>query len=314
MIQVATSHDSLGIARYSQRLAEGYRNAGFDAVVTDQPRWRTSAHFHLGNSTRSLLPRIRMARRPSLVTVHDVVPRSAWLRSGWPALAQRILAGHHLVAHSEYAANMLREIGLVGPTEVIPLASDVKRLPDEERDRQRCVLAPGGGPIVVLAGVLKEAKGSLEVLAAAQGIRDLTFVLAGSAADAATSRLLAESGTNVVHLPGLDDAQFEATIAAADALLVFRRDWVGEASAPVGLAHGFGTPVIGFDLGGLAEYCGPEDRLFPASATVAEALAKVRGELHGGLTRLGRDASQVTTWEQSTARHIEIVQRLGLDT
>lgn len=314
MIQIATSHDSLGIARYSQRLAEGYRNAGFDAVVTDQPHWRTSAHFQLGNSTRRLLPRIRMARRPSLVTVHDVVPRSAWLRSGWPVLAQRILAGHHLVAHSKYAANMLREIGLDGPTEVIPLASDVRRFPNDERDKQRLLLAPHGGPIVVLAGVLKEAKGSLEVLNAAHGIHDLTFVLAGTAADAATSRLLARSGTNVVHLPGLNDAEFDATIAAADALLVFRRDWVGEASAPVGLAHGFGTPVIGFDLGGLAEYCGSEDRLFPASATVAEALAEVRSELHGGLTRLGRDACQVTTWEQSTARHIEIVQRLGLNT
>ena len=173
-------------------------------------------------------------------------------------------------------------------------------------------IKPGlGRPIVLSAGVLKTAKGALEVLACAGRLPDLLFVFAGRPADDATRAALADAPPNVVLREGLSDEGFQLALASADVLLNLRTDSVGEASGPVGLAHGLGTPVVGYATGGLEEYCGEEDLLAAPGTPALEVLRQVSTRLDAGWARLPLGAPQVTTWTQSAAQYTSLYASLG---
>jgi glycosyltransferase involved in cell wall biosynthesis len=302
---------SLGIRWYAQTLVTAMRADGLDLRLTDRAPGRERLHLHLGNSTRSLIPAVMVARRPALVTVHDVVPRDPRLRPPWRVIAPRLFAGHRLIAHSQYARSMLRGLGVAVPVDVVRLAVAEQRLPAERMAAARAELAPDGRPIALCAGVLKRAKGVLDVLEVAPAFPEVVFAFAGTAADEATRTALAAAPANVVHRPGLDAAAFEAALAAADVLVNLRRDSVGEASAPVVQAHGLGTPVVGYRDGALPEYCGEGDLLVDPDVPVADVLARVAARLAAGWPRLPPGAPQVMTWAAAAARHREIYTELG---
>ena len=311
MIDLATARRSLGIHKHCEEMVDALAAVGVDARLTEHPTRSRPTHFHLGNSTRRLLPRVLAARRPSLLTLHDVVPRHRALRRAWPALARVVLRGHRYVVHSSHARLLLSEIGIRGPVEVVRLAVTDRRLPEDEVAATRTDLAPDGRPILVSAGVLKTAKGVLEVLAAAPRFPDLVFAFAGEPGDAATEAALRVAPSNVVHRHDLDDEAFDRILAAADVLLAYRQDWVGEASAPVVRAHALGTPVSGYAGGGLPEYCGAEDHLVDGSVPVVQALRDVQHRLESGWPRLPLGAPQVTTWAESAARHASLYADMG---
>lgn len=310
-ISVVAPPGSLGIRWYGESLVAAMRADGVNVRLADRAPGRERLHLHLGNSTRALIPAVIVARRPSLITVHDVVPRDPRLRRPWRVIAPRLFAGHRLIAHSTYARSLLRGLSVRAPVDVVRLAITERRLSADLLAATRAELSPDGRPIALCAGVLKRAKGVLEVVGVAPAFPDVVFAFAGSAADDATRTALAEAPPNVVHRPHLDAAGFEATLAAADVLINLRRDSVGEASAPVVQAHGLGTPVFGYAAGALPEYCGDGDLLVEPDVPAAQAVRCMVERLTGGWPRIARGAPQIMTWPAASARHREIYTALG---
>ena len=71
---------SLGIRRYVDRLAAAMQAQGDVYVAADgSQRGAARAHLHLGNSSRRVVLQSLRVRRPYVVTVHDVIPRTAAL-------------------------------------------------------------------------------------------------------------------------------------------------------------------------------------------------------------------------------------------
>jgi glycosyltransferase involved in cell wall biosynthesis len=310
-IALVAPPSSLGIRWYAGELTGSLIELGQPVRLVDRAQGRHRLHLHLGNSTRSLIPAAARAARPGLVTVHDVVPRDQRLRRFSRLIVPPVLAGHQLVAHSRYAEDLLRSIGVRGQVHVIRCGARERRVPAADVELLHADLSPDGRPIALTAGVLKEAKGVRDVIEAAQRYPGVIFAFAGDAADQQTQSAIASAPANVVHRGGLAQLDFERMLAAADVLLNFRRDSVGEASGPVVLAHGLGTPVAGYAVGSLPEYCGHEDSLFEMTVPVADALADVIERLERGWQRLPLNAPQVTTWLQSAQEHARLYGELG---
>lgn len=102
----------------------------------------------------------------------------------------------------------------------------------------------------------------------------------------------------------------DLSAACGDILLNFHTDSVGEASAPVAQAHALGTPVSGYAVGSMPEYCGDSDVLFPSDVPIADGFA-ARAQRAGTFERIPLGSPLVTTWEQSAAAHVELYRGLG---
>ena len=151
-ISVVAPPGSLGIRWYAQSLVAAMRADDVDVRLADRAPGRERLHLHLGNSTRRLIPAAIVARRPSLITVHDVVPRDPRLRKPWRLVAPRLFAGHRLIAHSTYARSLLRGLGVRAPVDVVRLAINERRLSEELLAATRADLSPDGRPIALCAG------------------------------------------------------------------------------------------------------------------------------------------------------------------
>ena len=88
-------------------------------------------------------------------------------------------------------------------------------------------------------------------------------------------RRLAEATPGVaLHLRFLSDAEFDAWIVAADAVVLpYRRTW---SSGVLARAQALRTPAIVSAEGGLAEQAGPADTVVDGDRDLAEAMARVR--------------------------------------
>lgn len=310
-IAVVAPEGSLGIGRYARDLAAALVEAGLDAATaTSLGPSGSHDHAQLGNSTRGLLPPLATHSAPLLVTLHDVVPRDPLARAAlsWPQA--RILSRHRVVVHSRHAAELAARLGLREPADVVRFGATERRLPEDRRDGVRSELSPHGAPLLLVAGVLKRARGSLAVLEAAVAFPDAVFVLAGRAGDDETRAALASAPPNVAHVPNADDTRFSELLASADVLLNFRLDSVGETSAPLVEAHAWGTPMAGWAVGSIPEYCGEHDLLFPAGTPVAEALRDVL-EVLPRLGRIPLGDPVVTPWSEAVAAYADMYSALG---
>lgn len=308
-IALLTEERSVGVHRYAEDLAAALAAAGVDAAVRDGPLPGEAAHFHLSNSTRRLLPAVAVASRPSLVTVHDVVARQRTIRPLLAAACSLAMRGHRSIVHSRHAEDMLRDIGFRGRTDVIRLGAWERRFPVEELAGLRDELAPDGRPVLVAAGLIRAARGAVDLLRVAAGFPQFVFLFVGRPVGRDVLALLADAPGNVVHRAAADHGAFLRHIAASDLLLNFRSSSVGEASGPVCEAHAVGTPVAGWTSGSLPEYCGEHDRLFEPGTPLPGALRSLLAEGLPGRLPLGSPV--VTTWERSAAMHADVYRDLG---
>jgi len=275
-VEVAVPLSSIGPRRAADLLCTGLVADGVDAVLVERPAG-PRANVHLSNSSRGLL--VPLARRRGcLVTLHDVVPRDRRVRPFLQPVMRRVLDRHRVVVHSRHAADLLRAQGYDRPVGVVPLALPVVAPSPQARGAAHDELRAGAaGPLLVLAGVLKAAKGVAEVVAAARDVPDARVLLVGRIADSSTAEALAARPANVTVIERADDAEFSRILAAADAVLLPRSDSVGETSGPLVMAHALGTPVAMLDTGSAPEYAGPDDLVAPASTTVAALVAEAAG-------------------------------------
>ena len=270
-VEIVVPPSSLGPRRAAGILHRGLVADGVDARLADRPSG-PHANVHLANSSRSLLlPLAR--RRGCLVTLHDVLPRHPRVRPVLLPVLRRVLPRHRILVHSRHAADVLRAHGIDQDVGIVPMVMPVEPPVDRAAARHQ-LLAGSSGPLLVLAGVLKAAKGVAEVVAVARDVPDARIVFVGRVADRPTARALADRPANVTVIEQADDATFSRALAAADAVLLPRSDSVGETSGPLVMAHLLGTPVAMLDAGSAPEYAVPEDLVAPVTTSVAELVAE----------------------------------------
>ena len=274
VLEVAALPRSLGPHRVASLLTHSLNERGIGARLVEHPRARGMCNVHLANSSRPLLA-LLARRRGCLVTLHDVMARNPHVRRALQPLMTTVLRRHRVVVHSRHAADLLRGIGYREDVGIVPLVCPVI-VPNEATrfDLRRTLLDDREGPLLVLAGVLKAAKGVVGAVRAAASVPHARIVLMGRIADAETARAVDGAPANVTVLGAADDVRFSHVLAAADAVLMPRSAFVGESSGPTVMAHALGTPVAMLAAGSAPEYRLPGDLLLPAETPVPELVVE----------------------------------------
>lgn len=317
MIIAVHDRRSIGIATYVRRLGTAMNAIGVDYRPAARAGDDGTAHFHLANSTRSVLPAAACHRAPFLVTVHDVLPRARVLRPLQRALVAPICFGRasRVVVHSEHAARMLADLGAVDRrrVEIIPHPASTPRFVNAREARLALDIDPAGPPLFVLPGVLKAAKLVREVLWAAEPLLEaerLRLLLAGHVFDDSLARRAIELGAIV--LPDPDVEAYERVIVAADAVICVRGATVGEANGPLLDAIGAGRPSLVSTVGS-----GPE-----LAAGSARAVAPAPAAIRSGIEALldagerqqraahARERAAALTWHGAARRHRELLEEM----
>jgi glycosyltransferase involved in cell wall biosynthesis len=275
------------IAKHARRLLKlaehvpdmlRYRRAARVADIVHF-QWLTVQHLD-----RRLLPSKRSAngaRRPLVLTAHDVLPREP---APGQRAAQRRLYDHFdaVIVHSEHGRERLeRELGVEAErVHVIPhgalvhLADTPPAPPSLQTDKR----------VVLFFGLLRPYKGIDVLLEAWRGIEDAELWIIGMPLMNISSlleQLRSLPGPPTVRLVPryVSDAELAGYFARADLLVLPYRQI--EQSGVLFTALAFGKPLLLSDVGGFAELAlTGAARVVPAgdSRALHEALAELLGD------------------------------------
>ena len=245
---------SVGVVRYVDRLTELLAATGVHYVPSEAPVPGLGAHLHFANSSRRVLWDAATTR-PTIVTVHDVLPRTSALTIFYRRLAYPLLRRAAVtIVHSAFAADLLRSLGTrPRRLEVIPHPASSFSSPDRSA-AQRALGWESEGPLFVLPGVLKAAKlvaPALEAAAPLLARGALRLALVGTAVDQELVRRARSLGALIVESPSRE--VYERAIVAADCVLVLRDGSAGETNGPLMDALGAGRPVLATATGSIPE-------------------------------------------------------------
>jgi glycosyltransferase involved in cell wall biosynthesis len=256
---------SLGVARYVDHLAELLAAAGVDYLPSDVPVPGLGTHLHFANSSRRVLWNV-VAPRRSIITVHDVLPRTTALTTFYRRVVYPLLQRASVtIVHSAFAADLLRSFGARPQRlEVIPHPIPTFASLDQEAAR-RALGWKSGRPLFAVPGVLKAAKFVAEIVEAAAPMLErgeLDLALIGTAVDHQLVNRAHSLGALILSSPSRE--LYEQAIVAADCVLVLRDRSVGETNGPLMDALGAGCPVLATATGSIPEvaaraayYCRP---------------------------------------------------------
>jgi glycosyltransferase involved in cell wall biosynthesis len=261
-----------------------------------------------------LLPASRSAagaRRPLVLTAHDVLPREP--RTGQRAAQRRLYDRFDaVVVHSEHGRERLtRELG-VDPVRVhvIPhgafthLADGPPAPAPFQTDK----------PVALFFGLLRPYKGIDVLLEAWRGIQDAELWIAGMPRMDISS-LVAQAPANVRFVPRfITDDELPAYFRRADLVVLPYREI--EQSGVLFTALAFGKPMLLSDVGGFGEVTATgAARTVPAGD--ARALHDALAELLGDLTLLAKMATRAHevaasdySWGQIAVRTLGLYERL----
>ena len=264
---------SVGVSRYCARLADALRAIGVDYVLGERPG--VSPHWHLASSSRGVLTQAPLARGAFVVTAHDLRPRTRALEPVYRLVAHPLVLRRAaaVVVHSAFAASFLTDRR---HAHVIPHPATA--FPPAERAAARQALAwDEEERIALLPGVPKGTK----------------LVAEAEASVRAPWRL--------VVLARVDDLTYARAFAAADAVLVLRRDSVGESNGPLLDALGAGRAVLATGVGSIPEVAG-DAAVFCTPDTIAVRLEEV-WQRRAELEERARARAAELTWEASARAH-----------
>jgi glycosyltransferase involved in cell wall biosynthesis len=251
------------------------------------------------------------ARRPLVLTAHDVLPREP--RRGQLA-AQRHLYDRFdaVVVHSEHGrARLTQELGLgdevvhVIPHGVFAHLADVPpQSPPFQTDR----------PVVLCFGLMRPYKGIDVLLEAWRGVDDAELWIAGMPR-MDISDLRASAPANVRFVPRfITDSELPAYFRRADLVVLPYREI--DQSGVLFTALGFGKPLLLSDVGGFPEVAATgAARIAPAGDP--EALREALRELLGDPAALAAMASRAReaaegrySWGAIAARTLDLYRSL----
>ena len=264
---------SLGVSRYCARLAEALRAEGVEYVLAE--RAGAAPHWHLANSSRRALAEAPLARGPFVVTGHDLRPRTRALEPLYRLVANPLVLRRAaaVVVHSSYAASLLSDRRRA---HVIP--HPATSFPPLERHAARRALGwDGDERVALLPGVPKSAKLVAEAKASVR--RPWRLVVLGA----------------------VDDDTYARAFAGADAVLVLRRDSVGESNGPLLDALGAGRAIVATRVGSIPEVAG-EAAVVCTRDTIARGLEEV-WERRAELEQKARSRAAELSWASSARAH-----------
>jgi len=226
-------------------------------------------------------------RRPQIeLLIHEFDPQVRW-RPDY-VLLRRVFGRAQLLFHTDAERVALqRQYGLRRVrARLVDHAAGVTVHIAPGRDEARRRLGLGDdGPVFVCAGFLHPDKGydrAIRAFAAAGSpgrldvvgsVRDETPAKAAFAAE--LGDLAAGTRGATVHEEFASDEEFDAWIAAADAVILpYRRSW---SSGALARAQAIGIPALVSDAGGLPEQAGPNDRVFRSDDELAALLREIAG-------------------------------------
>ena len=221
-------------------------------------------------------------RRPQTeIVVHEAdVPR--WWRPDERLLRAAFAAAPLLRFHTDRERRAFERTYRVRPrAELVPHSEGVRVSgPTGRAEARRRLGLPDEERVLVSPGFLHPGKGVDRAVAAFRGPGRLYVV--GSVKDATTENLayarrlrsLAGGAPGVELVERfVDDEEFDAWIAAADAVVLpYRRSW---SSGVLARAQSIGIPTVVTDVGGLAEQASDRDIVVRGDEELAAALARV---------------------------------------
>ncbi len=207
--------------------------------------------FHFSNATRFvLLPLMRRKGLKNLVIVHDILPRTWWLR-GLNRLFFRIInsCATHIIVHTQCAKKLLLEVcGFIVSSRVtvIPHGIFISDVPDSEKERVRQLY--GFSPhdkILFSLGVISKPRGQLAFLEtfAALGEKKLKLIVAGKCRSQRAAELMKKNDT-IFYYGFATNPQVWDFYKMCDAVVVYRQYSVGESSSSIAYGLGFGRPSL----------------------------------------------------------------------
>jgi glycosyltransferase involved in cell wall biosynthesis len=320
---VAAVHDprSTGVGTYVQRLAQALTQLGLDYQPSERPLPGAQAHYHLANSTRSVIPLAARQRGRFLLTVHDVMPRTAALKPLQRLIVAPLCIRRATIAivHSNHAADVLaRTSGLSrNRIEVVPMPAPLTPIPADPDDRQARIalqLEPDGPPLFVLPGSLRPAKLVAETIEASKPLiatHRMRLLLAGGGAEPDLIEHARAAGVAVLNSPPADT--YAQAIVAADAVICARRDSVGETNGPLLDAIGAGRPSIITAVGSAPESAGASARVVAPTAAGLRAGIEALLDPAERAERAGaaRERARALTWSACAEAHRELLERIA---
>lgn len=296
-----------GPARRGLRLAEhvpGMRRLRAHALAADV--------VHIQWLSVPDLDRFLLPKHPRAFTVHYPLPASTAARSRQRSLLARMDA---VIAHSEYGAADLRDLGLEaerihriphGAFEHLTHQPEERPLPDE--------LASAVGPVILFFGLIRPYKGVDLLL---EAFRELTgaelWIVGMPRMDLAPLRALADRCRSTVRFVDrfITDPEIPAYFRRADVVVLPYREI--EQSGVLYTALAFGKPTVASSVGGFTEV-GERDHALrlvaPGDPTaLAEALTELvsdpaEREALGTAARAA--AAGPYSWPAIAARTLEV--------
>jgi glycosyltransferase involved in cell wall biosynthesis len=228
-------------------------------------------------------------RRPQLeIVIHEARRPPSLLRPDYVLL--RLAFARAALRFHSHAERSAFEVAYRTPVraEIVDHRDGVDVRASMPRSQARVRLGlQSDGPLLVCAGFLQPDKGydrAIRAFAAAGSHGRLTIV--GSIRDATLANVryaadlhaLAARSENVSVLERfVDDAEFDAWIAAADVfVLPYRGAW---SSGALARAQRLGTPAFVAEAGGLPEQAGEHDRVFASDEELADLMREAMRRL-----------------------------------
>jgi glycosyltransferase involved in cell wall biosynthesis len=305
-------------ARRAVKLAEHvpdmlrYRRAARTAEVVHF-QWLTVQHLdgHL------LPPRRRPdgARRPLVLTAHDILPREP--RRGQRTAQRRLYDRFDaIVVHSQHGRERLTgELGIDGDRVHVIEHGVFTHLDEEPAGAAQALPeAPDGRPVVLMFGLLRPYKGVADLLAAWRGIDGAELWIAGMPRmDLAP--LLAAAPPGVRLFPRyVPERELAAMFRRADLVVLPYREI--DQSGVLFTALAFARPLLLSDAGGFPEVAASgAARTFPAGdvAALRGALAELLGDPQAR-ARLASAAGELAagrhSWTSIGARTLALYEEL----
>lgn len=234
-------------------------------------------------ATSWALLKLCRSRPQTEVLVHEADSPKRW-RPDYVLLGAAFRVAPVLLFHTEAERDRLeRAYGVPVRARIVPHIEGVTVHARLDRAEARARLGlPAGEPILVSPGFLHPDKGLDRGIEAVRAAGAGRLYLVGSVKDPTPRNedYVARLRRVAADVPGvelreryLDDEEFDAWIAAADAVLLpYRRSW---SSGALARAQALGTPVIVSAVGGLGEQASARDMPVRDEAELRAAVAAV---------------------------------------
>ncbi len=255
IIEQYINNHSFGISEYARQLDKQINESGiYKGVIknfNNPINTDSIAIFHFSNASRMvLLPLIRRKTGKNIVIIHDILPRTFFLKP-----LNRVffdIIGKYaetIIVHTTIAKELLLSLHSSfnpGNVVVIPHGSNIHKVSDEEKEQLRLKYGFNThDKLLFLLGVISRQRGQLAFLEtfAQTKYKNLKLIVAGKCKNKKAIDFMKENNSLSYYGP-VTNSRLKELFKICDAIVVYRRYSVGESSSAIAYGIGYGKPVL----------------------------------------------------------------------